>query len=58
MFVTLVSVAANNMSSYISLIKVMKARKLTTDERNLKIMQLEIFDSREGGVLQKTENTS
>jgi len=58
MFATLVSVAANNMGSYLSIIKVMKARKLNSDERNLKIVQMEIFEVRKGGVSQKIENTS
>ena len=58
MFVTLVNVAANNMGSYLSIIKVMKARKLNSDERNLKIVQMEIFNIRKGGVSQKEKNTS
>jgi transposase len=58
MFVTLVNVAANNMGSYISLIKVMKTRNLSGNERNLDIIQLEIFVSKKGGVFQNTENTS
>lgn len=58
MFVTLVNVAANNMGSYISLIKVMKSRNLSGNERNLDIIQLEMFTSKKGGVFQNTENTS
>jgi hypothetical protein len=58
MFVTLVNVAANNMGSYISLIKVMKTRNLSGNERNLDIIQLVIFVSKKGGVFQNTENTS
>jgi len=58
MFVTLVNVAANNMGSYLSIIKVMKARKLNSDERNLEIVQMEIFEARKGGISRKVENTS
>lgn len=52
MFVTLVNVAANNMGSYISLIKIMRVRMLTEKERDLEIIQLEIFASTHRGVFQ------
>ena len=52
MFVTLVNVAANNMGSYISLVKIMRVRMLTEKERDLEIIQLEIFASTHRGVFQ------
>lgn len=48
-FVTLVNVASNNMASYVGLVKIMKARRLSSLERNLKIVQLQLFDSAKGG---------
>ena len=44
MFTTIVSMAANNMGSYVSLIKIIKANHLDEKERDLKIVQLTIFD--------------
>ena len=37
-FVTLVSLAVNNMGSYISLVKIVNAGRLTESERDLKII--------------------
>lgn len=50
LFVTIVNLAAMNMSSYISLIKLVTSRRLTEKERDLKIVQLNLFDSKRGGV--------
>lgn len=44
MFTTLVSMASNNMCSYVSLIEIIKVRKLTEKDRDLKIVQLSIFE--------------
>ena len=51
MFTTLVSMAANNMGSYVSLIKIVTTRQLGETERDLKIVQLTIFDMLKGGLL-------
>lgn len=52
LFVTIVNMAAINMSSYISLIKLVKSRRLTGIERDLKIVQLDLFSLKQGGVFQ------
>lgn len=52
LFVTIVGLAAINMGSYISLIKLVKSGRLTGIERNLKIVQLDLFLLKEGGVFQ------
>jgi len=49
LFVTIVNLAAINMGSYISLIKLVKSGRLTCIERNLKIVQLDLFDIKMGG---------
>lgn len=53
-FATLVNVASNNMASYVGLVKIMKAGRLKTLERNLQIVQLQLFDIEKGGAFQKT----
>ena len=50
LFVTIVNLAAINMGSYISLIKLVKSGRLTGTERNLKIVQLDLFELKKGGV--------
>ena len=50
LFVTIVSLAAINMGSYISLIKLVRSGRLTGVERDLKIIQLDLFTLKEGGV--------
>ena len=50
MFVTIVNLAAINMGSYISLIKLVRSGRLIGEERDLKIIQLDLFDIKEGGV--------
>ncbi len=52
LFVTIVSMASNNLSSYICLIKLLKRRIPQADERNIKIVQLEMFRAKEGGVFE------
>ena len=56
-FVTLVNVASNNMGSYVALIKIMKGGRLNSVERNLDIVQLQLFNIDQGGVfLQQPKN--
>ena len=38
MFSTLVSMASNNMCSYVSLIEIIKAKRLTENDRGLKLL--------------------
>lgn len=61
-FVTLVNVASNNMTSYVGLIKIMQTGKLKSEERNLEIVQLQLFRLKGEGTFQKhkknTPNTS
>lgn len=52
-FVTLVNVASNNMTSYVSLIKIMKSGRLKPEERDLQIVQLQIFEKVNGGTSEK-----
>lgn len=55
-FVTIVNMAAINMCSYFSLIKLIKSRRLRSEERDLKKVQYEIFQSLEGGIFQNQNN--
>lgn len=55
LFVTIVSLAATNMGSYISLIKLVKSNRLTENERDLRIIQLDLFIIKQGGVFQNSE---
>lgn len=57
-FVTLVNVASNNMASYVGLIKIMKAGRLKTQERNLEIVQLQLFETDRGGTFQNDQKNS
>ena len=52
LFVTIVSLAAINMGSYISLIKLVRSGRLTRLERDLKIIQLDLFALKKGGAFQ------
>lgn len=52
LFVTIVSLAAINMGSYISLIKLVRSGRLSGIERDLKIVQLDLFALKEGGLFQ------
>jgi hypothetical protein len=49
-FTTIVSMAANNMVSYVSLIKIITTTRLNEAERDLEIIQLTIFDKTKGGI--------
>jgi hypothetical protein len=59
-FVTLVNVASNNMTSYVGLIQIMKSGsiRLKAKERNLKIVQLQLFESGQGGAFQNDMKNS
>lgn len=49
LFVTIVNLAAINMGSYISLIKLINRGRITGIKRDLKIVQLEMFELLQGG---------
>ena len=51
-FVTLVNVAYNNMTSYVGLVRIMKAHRRDGVERNLEIVQLQLFGLGKGMVLE------
>jgi len=61
-FVTLVNVASNNMTSYISLVKIMKNTRLIAQQRDLQIVQLQLFENQRGGAFESnnknTQNSS
>jgi len=57
-FVTLVNVASNNMASYVGLVKIMKTGRLKTVERNLKIIQLQLFQIGNGGAFENKSKTN
>jgi hypothetical protein len=52
LFVTIVSMASNNLASYTCLIKLLKRRTPQADERNIKIVQLKMFSKKDGGVFE------
>jgi IS4 transposase len=49
LFITIVSMASNNLSSYACLITLIKRKHPTGDERNIIIVQLDMFKPRQGG---------
>jgi hypothetical protein len=55
-FVTIVNMAAINMCSYISLIKLVRSGRLSRLDRDLKIVQFELFGFNQGGVFQNQKN--
>ncbi len=55
-FVTIVNMAAINMCSYISLIKLVRSGRLSSLDRDLKIVQFELFGLTQGGVFQNQKN--
>jgi hypothetical protein len=55
-FTTLVSMAKANLISYICFETILKTNYLTSEERNLEIVQLDIFKVEQGGVLKKKKN--
>ena len=57
-FVTRVNVASTTMTSYAGLVKIMKAGRLKPEERNLEIVQLQLFDQTRGGTFQHNQKNS
>jgi len=55
--VTIVNMAAINMCSYISLIKLLKSGRLSQQDRDLQKVQLELFELRRGGCFFKSEKS-
>lgn len=51
-FVTIVSMASNNLGSYTCLIKLLKTKVPQGDERTIGIVQLEVFNNKQGGVFE------
>ena len=56
-FITIVNMVSNNMSSYVCLISILNTKKLNSQERELKKVQLHTFEIVEGGVFQKKEKS-
>ena len=56
-FTTIVNLAAVNMGSYTSLIKIVKSGRLAAEDRDLEIVQLEIFKNIQGGLFRKPEKS-
>lgn len=55
LFTTIVAMASGNLGSYLSLIKVVKSIPLADQNRNLDIVQLNLFYQPEGGVFGKSK---
>lgn len=58
LFVTIVNMAAINMGSYVSLIRLLGSGRLSGRDRDLKIVQLDLFKLNQGGVFQNQGNSS
>lgn len=56
LFVTVVNMAAINMGSYVSLVKLLRPGRLSGSDRDLKIVQLDLFKLKQGGVFQNQGN--
>ena len=56
-FTTIVNLAAVNMGSCISLTKIVKSGRLSAEERNLGIVQLEMFQKLRGRLFRKSEKS-
>lgn len=52
MFITIVSMASNNLGSYICLISLVKRKAPSGQERNIEIVQWELFNNRGGGAFE------
>ena len=52
MFITIVSMASNNLGSYQCLITLLKRKVPTGKDRNIKIIQQELFDNQGGGAFE------
>ena len=57
-FATLVSVASNNMTSYVGLVKIMQNGRLKPNERKLEIVQLQLFEIQGEGTFDKQPKNS
>ncbi len=57
LFVTIVNMAAINMGSYVSLIKLIRSGRLSGSNRDLSIVQLDLFELNKGGVFQNQGNS-
>lgn len=57
-YTTIVSMASNNLGSYVSLVKLLKSKALTGKDRNIEIVQFELFGENKGGVFDNSLNTS
>ncbi|WP_297338008.1 IS4 family transposase [Algoriphagus sp.] len=56
-FTTLVAMARANLISYVCFQTILQTAKLSMEDRNLKIVQLDIFGLEQGGVLKKKEKS-
>jgi len=52
-FITIVSMASNNLGSYTCLIKLLKRENPKGKERNIEILQLDVFNIKTGGVFEE-----
>lgn len=57
-FITIVSMASSNLGSYVSIVKLLKSKVLTGKDRDIEIVQFELFQNNEGGVFDNSSNTS
>ena len=57
-FITLVSMASNNLGSYTCFISLLKMKKLSAEDRNVKIIQMVMFNILKGGVFKEQINSS
>lgn len=57
-FTTIVAMASNNLGSYMSLIRILKCKPQTHHNRQLEIVQLNMFHLDEGGVFQRTKKSA
>ena len=52
-FVTIVSMARSGLNTYVCFLSIIKRQKLTREERDNGIVQLQIFENQQGGVFKK-----
>jgi IS4 transposase len=57
-FITLVSMASNNLGSYTCFVSLLKKKKLSTNERNVRIVQMEMFQILKRGVFKNQINST
>lgn len=55
-FVTIVSMARSGMHSYVCFLSIIKRGNLTSIDRDNKIVQLQLFQNKQGGVFEDTKN--